>query len=71
MALDTDTFVDVLCCVFPDGTTRWTEADLDKARAQVSNWQEENANTWTVGCTMGFVQIRMPKEIFDRVAGAC
>ena len=60
--------VPVVCCVFPDGTTFWLKAEKtgketrERAKDIISQWNEANPEYVNTKCTLGFVEIWMPRE---------
>lgn len=62
--------IDVVCAVLPDGGTFWFELnpeDLGCGSRLIKAWVEENPQYKESNCTTGFVQIRMPREVYKGI----
>jgi hypothetical protein len=61
--------IEVICCVFPDGTVFWTDDVEDQGRKVIAAWKsllspEQAAEMDAAKVTMGMVYIRMPASAY-------
>lgn len=64
--------IEVFCCVFPDGTTFWTDEVEDGPSKAVSAWrstltEEQKTALTEAGATIGVVVVRMPVEAYHTI----
>lgn len=68
--MNSSDIIDVLCLVFPNGQTLFTEkASLEEVKRLTTNWKETNpgsAEKWR-DCLGGFIFMRMLREDYQRI----
>jgi hypothetical protein len=65
------TIIDVVCIVLPSGETFWIEASLFnenyKPETIIKKWHAIHPEYDNTPCTMGIVEIKMPKIKYDKI----
>ena len=61
--------ISALCLVTPDGCAHWFESNKGRVYVEqvISAWKEQNPEYENTMCTMGVIEIRMPKERFNKI----
>lgn len=64
--------IDVCCCVFPDGTTFWTDDLQGGPRNATTAWKAtlsdaHRAELMESGSTLGAVVVRMPLDAYNAI----